>query len=113
MSQYSASKWLGHREDLYRIFEYIRKHDIPRVFFDPFQTEVDERDFASEMTDWKEFYGNIKEELPPGMPEPMGKNSHMACFVDAVHAGNVVTRRSHIGVLIDVINDYPVLKEAE
>ena len=43
------------------------------------------------------------EDLPPGMPEPLGKSVHTTCFVDADHAGNVVTRQSHTGVLIYVM----------
>ena len=38
------------------------------------------------------------------MPEPLGKCVHTTCFVDANHAGNVVTRRSHTGILIYVMN---------
>ena len=65
---------------------------------------MDECAFASGKTDWKDFYGDIKDELPPGMPEPLGKSAHSTCFVDANHAGNVVTRRSHSDVLIFVTN---------
>ena len=38
------------------------------------------------------------------MPEALGKSMQIACFVDANHAGNVVTRRSHTGVFIYVQN---------
>jgi hypothetical protein len=34
------------------------------------------------------------------MPEPLGRPVTISCFVDANHAGNVVTRRLHSGVLI-------------
>jgi hypothetical protein len=104
MSQYSASPRLGHLEGLYHVFAYLRKHLMSRVVFDPHQTKVDESAFASGKTDWKDFYGDVEEELPPGMPEPLGKSAHTTCFVDANHAGNVVTRRSHTGVLIYVMN---------
>ena len=65
---------------------------------------VDESVFASGTTGCKDLYGYIKEELPPGIPDPLGKNAHTTFFVDANHAGNVVTRRSHTGVLVYVIN---------
>ena len=77
---------------------------MSRVVFDPSQPKIDESVFASGKTDWKDFYEDIEEELPPGMPEPLGKSAHSTCFVDANHAGNVVTRRSHTGVLIYVMN---------
>jgi hypothetical protein len=42
----------------------------------------------------------MAEEPPPRMPEPRGKAVDITCFVDADHAGNVATRRSHTGILI-------------
>ena len=34
------------------------------------------------------------------MPERLGLPMDVSCFVDADHAGNLLTRRSHLGVLI-------------
>ena len=45
--------------------------------------------------DWKDFYGDIEEELPAWMPEPLGNPVTISAFVDENHAGNVVMRRSH------------------
>jgi hypothetical protein len=42
--------------------------------------------------------------MPPKMPAPRGESVRISCFVDADHAGNVVTRRSHTGILIFVNN---------
>ncbi len=41
---------------------------------------------------WTEFYGEMKEEDPHDMPEPLGKPVIISVFVDANHAGKVVTR---------------------
>jgi hypothetical protein len=38
------------------------------------------------------------------MPEPRGHSVTISAFVDANHAGNVVTRRSHSGIFIFVQN---------
>jgi hypothetical protein len=46
----------------------------------------------------------LEEELPPNMPEPLGHPVNMYTFVDANHAGNVVTRRSHTGILLFLQN---------
>ena len=54
--------------------------------------------------DWSSFYDNLEEELPPQMPEPLGHSVNIHVFVDANHAGNVVTRRSHTGILAFVQN---------
>ena len=65
--------------------------------------EVDESVFAHN-ADWKEFYGAVEEEFPRNKPEPRGNKVIISAFVDANHAGNVVTRRSHKGILIYVQN---------
>jgi hypothetical protein len=54
--------------------------------------------------DWTDFYGDVTEELSAQMPEPKGKIISTSCFVDANHAGNVATRRLHLGILIYVQN---------
>jgi hypothetical protein len=57
--------------------------------------------------DWKEFYGDVKEEDPPNMPTPLGAPVSITCFVDSDHAGNKVTRRLHTGIII-FINNSPI-----
>ena len=42
------------------------------------------------------------------MPEPLGHAVSIHAFVDANHAGNVVTRRSHSGIII-FVNNAPIL----
>ncbi len=54
--------------------------------------------------DWSAIYEVLEEELPPKMPEPLGRPVSIHVFVDANHAGNVVTRRSHTGILLFVQN---------
>jgi hypothetical protein len=47
--------------------------------------------------DWNDFYPDVKEELPPMMPEPLGKSVQTICFVDADHAGDRISCRSRTG----------------
>ena len=42
----------------------------------------------------KEFYLDAEESIQPSAPDPRGKVVQINCFVDADHAGNVITRRS-------------------
>jgi hypothetical protein len=51
---------------------------------------VDESVFDGN-ADWTSFYGKVEEELPPNMPETRGKPVPISAFVDANHAGNIVT----------------------
>lgn len=106
MSQFQANPREGHLEALYLIVFYLSKNPLKRVVFDPRKPQLDERYFNSG-ADWTEFYGDVEEEDPPHMPEPLGNSVRMGCFVDANHAGNVVTRRSHTGILI-VLNSAPI-----
>ena len=64
---------------------------------DPTAVKISEDAFynMADSDDWKEFYGDVEEEDPPHMPEPLGYPVKVTAFVDSDHAGNVVTRRSH------------------
>ena len=104
LSQYQALPRQGHLEAAHHIFAYLKKHtNGARVVFDPKTPEADERVF-NVSADWTDFYGDVHEELPPKMPEPRGNPVSISCFVDANHAGNVMTHRSHSGILIYVQN---------
>jgi len=55
-----------------------------------------------------DFYHDTREELPIKMPEPCGEPVHVLAYVDANHAGNMKTRRSHTGILI-YMNQAPII----
>ncbi len=72
---------------------------------DPRDVLIDESAFAAiDMNEWSDFYGDVAKELSPRIPEPRGNAVDITCFVDANHAGNVITRRSRTGILIFVQN---------
>lgn len=103
MSSYQASPREGHLEALYLIFHYLSKNPKKRMVLDPYRPAINEAAFNLN-ADWTEFYGYAEEQDPPNMPEPLGEPVITSCFVDADHAGNVVTRRSHTGILLFVNN---------
>ena len=104
LSQYQANPRFGHLEAIYHIFAYLKKHpDMGRLAYDSKRPDIDESIFQHN-ADWKEFYGDVEEELPPNMPEPRGRSVTISSFVDANHAGNVITRRSHTGIFLFVQN---------
>jgi hypothetical protein len=91
-------------QGIYHIFAYLKRHqDISRIVYDPKMPKIDESAFNQD-ADWSDFYGDVHEELPANMPEPRGNAVTISAFVDADHAGNVVTRRSHTGIVIFVQN---------
>jgi hypothetical protein len=103
MSQYSAAPREGHLEAVYHIFAYLATHTTSKIVFDPTTPLLDESSFNHD-ADWKPFYGDIVEPKPNDAPFPLGLPVDIACFVDANHAGNVITRRSHTGIIIFVQN---------
>ena len=66
--------------------------------YNPVCLKIDEVVFHHN-ADWMDFYGDVEDELPAWMPEPLGNSVTISAFVDANHAGNVVTRRSHTGII--------------
>jgi hypothetical protein len=64
--------------------------DWGRLTYDPVTPNIDYTVF-NDNADWMSFYGIIKEELLPKMPKPKGNLVTISAFVDANHAGIVVT----------------------
>ena len=105
MSQHLALPRVGHLEALYHMFSYLSKHENSRIVFDPAEPVLRDPSVFLEK-DWSDMYDleEIREPMPPRMPKPRGHGMYMNVFVDANHAGNVVTRRSHSGILIFLQN---------
>jgi hypothetical protein len=103
LSQYLASPHVGHLQAVYHVFAYLHKHNIvSSIVVDPSEPEFNPKSFINQ--DWSKFYGNMEEEMPPRMPEPLGSAVTISVFVDANHAGNVVTHQFHTGIIIYLQN---------
>ena len=107
LSSYQAMPREGHLEACYHIFAYLRKHPTFSIAMHPSRPSVREDRFLSS-DEWADFYGDIKEDIPLDMPEPLGRSIKITCFVDANHAGNVVTRRSQTGFIF-YANNAPII----
>jgi len=90
LSSHNAMPREGHLEGIYHIFSYLKGHENSKLVFDPAYPEIDDRRFKKDV-DWQDFYPKATDELPPGMPEPLGLPVDISCFVDADHAGNLLT----------------------
>ena len=51
----------------------------------------------------KDFYGDIKEAVPPDAPEPRGKSVWLRAMVDSDHATDKETCPSRTGFLINFV----------
>jgi hypothetical protein len=107
LSQYLAAPRIGHLQQLFNIFRYLKHHMSSWMVTDAMDYEVEWVPKNGETSSpWdraiamKELYSDAIDEIPPDMPEPLGKTINLNVFVDADHAGNKVTRRSHTGIII-------------
>ena len=113
LSQHQCTPREGHLDAVYRIFWYLKNclknGNYGRIVFDSSRPYIDETLFNSTRAEhWKEFYPDAAEAIPHNMPEPRGRPVHMVCYVDADHAGNLMTRRSHTGILL-YLNNTPII----
>ena len=95
----------GHMHAMRRVFGYLQQNLYFSINYD-----IREPDFEAyhvEKYDWFPLYGNAKEELPYGMPEPKGKPVFTSGFFDLSHASCLVTRRSTSSVLL-FLNSTPI-----
>ena len=95
MSTHLALPRVGHLEQVYHIFEYLKGASKRRIFLDPQHPDVDECSFTK--YDWTDFYRDPHERVPSDVPLPQGHAVSTHCFIDLDHAGDKVTRRSQTG----------------
>ena len=106
LSQYMVSPRIGHLQQAINIFAYLKTHDRSWMVFDPETFDIEwvpmgEEPSPKERAEiLRKLYPDVSDKDPPGMPEPLGIPVQLTMFVDADHAGNQVTRRSHTGILI-------------
>ena len=72
------------------------------MVFDPTYPTPDMSMFQEH--DWYDFYGDMKEEIPPNAPEPRGKEVDLRIFVNSEHTGDKLTRQSINGYIIFLNN---------
>eukprot|EP00956_Cyclotella_meneghiniana_P027178 scaffold60433_cov44-Cyclotella_meneghiniana.AAC.4 len=98
LSSYSAMPREGHLKAALHIFAYLRAHPNTRLVFDAKEPSFAKGQFLK--CNWGPEYGDVKEAIPPDMPEPLGKEIVLRMFVDSDHAGDKSSRRSRTGYVI-------------
>jgi hypothetical protein len=106
LSSFLCQPRRGHMEAIYSIYGYLKYHDKSTMVFDDSPIHWSDNDFPH--YDWEEFYKDAKENIPLNAPEPRGIAVQINAFVDANHARNRLTRRSHTGILI-YLNTAPII----
>ena len=110
LSAYQASPRQGHLEQLLHIFAFLKRKPKLTLYFDPTEPRIDTTAFtgASSRGDFKDQYRDAEEELPANMPKPRGRSVVTTGFVDASHAPDKKTRRSHSGFIL-FVNRAPII----
>ena len=63
-----ATLWEGHLDTLLHIFGFLKINHNLRMAYDPLYPTIDMAAFKP--TNWKQFYGNVKEAIPRNAPAP-------------------------------------------
>lgn len=71
LASYLALQREGHLEAVFHLFNFLDKRHNARILFDPSYPTIDMGAFKE--YDWKAFYGNMQEAIPPNAPIPRGK----------------------------------------
>jgi hypothetical protein len=106
LARFSMAPREGHFKAMKRVFGYLRKYTKGRILIDPGFFDQKEHQ-SNDFDNWREFYPDAEEELPPDQPESLGKKARITIFVDADHAHDVMTRRSVTGIIL-FVNKTPV-----
>ena len=85
----------GHLEAVFQTFGYLKGHHNARMVFDPTYPTVYMSMFQEH--DWCGFYRDLKEAIPPNVPDSKGKEVDLRIFFDSDHAGDKLNRQSRTG----------------
>ena len=107
LSQYQACPRQGHLEQALHIFGYLKRKPKVTLYMDPGLPIIDYELFKTNAEDFKEIYREAEEVMPHDMPVGRGRPVYITAFVDASHAANRKTRRSHTGFIV-FVNRAPI-----
>lgn len=106
LSSYLVQPRTGHLEQAFHVFAYLKSHQRSTMVFDDTRAVIPDSRFHK--CDWTDFYPEAREPIPPNAIAARGNSVQMNAFVDADHAGDRLTRRSHTGILI-FLNKAPIV----
>ena len=103
LSSYQAAPRDGHLQQILHIFAFLKKNPKLMLYFDPSHAVIDPTSFTgSTAEEFHDQYRCAKEELPTDAPKERERAVEVTAFVDAYHASDMKTRRSHTGNIIFV-----------
>ncbi len=97
LASHAALPRLGHLDAAIHVFSYLKCKPNSVMMFDPWEPKIGENFIEC---DWKGFYEDATEAIPPNAPRPLGKGVTIRMYVDSDHAGDKTIRRSRTGFVI-------------
>ena len=94
----TAAPCMGHLDAALHVMSYLKMKHNARMVYDPSYPKIDMSDFKT--NDWTEFYGPVKEPVPPNAPPPRGKPVDLCMYINSDFAGNKLRRRSRMGFFV-------------
>ena len=92
LSAFLAQPREGHLNAALHLFSYLKNDNHQLLPFDPAMPKMDDEFYAETdygtMKKFKDFYPDACDEIPLDMPEALGGQIRIICFVDADHAGD-------------------------
>ena len=73
MSTHLAMPSIGHLQELFHVFGYLKANPKRKLVFDSYHTMVDERRFKKH--EQNEFYRDVEEAIAGDMPTPRGNTA--------------------------------------
>jgi hypothetical protein len=108
MGRFRAAPRIGHLDRLKRIVGYLRNYPEAAIHFRTNFLNIEDHLDKIVEHDWMySVYGNLKEELPPNMPDPKGNPVRTTTYVDANLMHDLTTGRSASGIL-HMVNNTPI-----
>ena len=107
LSSHLTSPREGHFMAALRIYGYLKRFPDYAMVFDSSYPKLN-RNKTINREDWTEFYDGIVEAVPENKPTPRGHPVTTHAYVDADHARDEATRRSHSGIVL-YVNSSPVV----
>lgn len=89
----------GHMDATLHIMVYLGLHNNSCLCTNPIYAASDIEDKQFPEMKWKEFYGDVKESIPPNAPKTLDKPVDVNIFVDSNHV-NIQTRQPKRSIYI-------------
>ena len=106
LSSYLVIPRVGHLDQAFRIFGYLKAHPERKLIFDLAHSSINKNRF--QQCDWVGFYRESEETIPGNIPVARVNFMLTHFFVDTNHADYIETRRSQTRILF-FCNSAPII----